>query len=109
MTVVAEPAGPASPSPARLSPFQRTARIFARPATAWDDLKERGQWAFPLLVGLIVWVGLQAAAFDSVTVPMMQEQWANAVADGRMEAAQAQQAEQFMTSSIARWIVLAQQ
>lgn len=109
MTVVAEPAGPATPSPARLSPFQRTGRVFARPSAAWDDLKERGQWAFPLLVGLVLWLGLQALAFDAVTVPMMLDQWSTAVAEGRMEPAQAAQAEQFFTTPMARWIVLAQQ
>ena len=109
MTVVAEPAGPAA-QPARLSPLERTVRIFARPATAWDDLRDRGQWLFPFLVGLVLWVGLQALAFDPVTVPMMLDQWETAVANGRMEPAQAQQMEQFFTTNpVARWVVLGQQ
>lgn len=109
MSVVAEPAGPAE-SPPRLSPIERTIRIFAKPSAAWDDLKERGQWWFPLLLGLVLWVVLQGVAFDHVTVPMMLDQWSNAVANGRMEPEQAQRMEQFFTENpAARWIVLAQQ
>ncbi|HXJ70328.1 MAG TPA: hypothetical protein VNM39_15580, partial [Verrucomicrobiae bacterium] len=64
----AEPTVPVSSAPARLSPIVRAGRIFARPATAWDDLVDHGQWLPPLLVGLALWVGLQAMAFDHVTV-----------------------------------------
>ena len=110
MSIAADPAGPADSPPARLSPLERTARIFARPSAAWDDLKERGQWLFPFLVTLVLWVALQGLAFDHVTVPMMLDQWSTAVANGRMEPAQAQQMEQFFTGNpAARWIVLTQQ
>ena len=97
-------------APARLSPIERSRRIFMRPSAAWDDLKDRGQWLFPLLLGLGVWLLLQALAFDSVTVPMMLDQWSTMVANGRMDATQAQSMEQFFTGNpAARWIVLAQQ
>ena len=56
-------------APSRLSPAARMVRIFVRPAEAWEGLRERGQWLFPLLLGLVLWVGLQAAAFDHVTEP----------------------------------------
>ena len=97
-------------APARLSPFERSRRIFARPPAAWDDLKDRGQWLFPLLLGLGIWLLLQGLAFDTVTVPMMLDQWSTMVANGRMDATQAQHMEQFFTGNpAARWIVLAQQ
>lgn len=101
MTVVAEPAGPAA-EPVRLSPLERTARIFAKPSAAWDDLKERGQWWFPLLAGAAAFVLMQVLAFDSVTLPMMSEQWEQAIAEGKMSAAQAEQAATGMSSTAGR-------
>ncbi len=107
---VAAPAGPEALDSPRLSPFERTVRIFTRPATAWADLKDRGQWWFPMLVSLAVWLLLQGVAYDRVTVPMMLEQWSTAVANGRMEAEQEAQMSRFFTENpAARWIVLAQQ
>ena len=101
---------PVVSEPARLSPIVRAGRIFARPATAWDDLKDHGQWLVPMLVGIILWVGLQALCFDHVTVPMMQNAWSDAVSAGRMEQAQMDRMMEFFTSNpAARWIVLGQQ
>ncbi len=101
----------AAPGPApRLSPLARTARIFADPARAWEGLREKSAWAFPLLLGLVLWVALQALAYDRVTVPTMLDQWGEAVANGRMEAAQEQQLSRFFSESpVARWIVVGQQ
>lgn len=102
MSVAAEPAGPAAPPPARLSPIERTVRIFAKPSAAWDDLRERGQWWFPLILGVIVFITLQVVSFESVTLPMMHEQWDQAVSDGRMQPAQVDAAEQAMTGPVGR-------
>ena len=97
-------------APATLSPVTRFVRIFSRPAAAWEGLEERGQWLFPLVLGLALWVGLQAAAYDRVTLPMMFDQWSEAVANGQMEAAQEANLIRFFTDSpSARWIVLGQQ
>ena len=103
-------AEPQSAPAARLSPIERTVRVFAQPANAWADLRERGQWWFPLLLSLGVWVVLQALAYDPLIVPMMLDQWSEAVANGRMESAQAESMSRFFTESpAARWIVLGQQ
>jgi hypothetical protein len=97
------------PAP-RLSPFERTRRVFADPARAWEGLAQKSAWVFPLLIGLVAWVALQAIAYDRVTVPTMLDQWGEAVASGRMEAAQEQQLSQFFSESpVARWIVVGQQ
>lgn len=104
MSVVAEPAGPAE-SPPRLSPIERTIRIFARPSAAWDDLRDRGQWWFPLLVGLVLFVTFQAVSFDSVTMPMMRQQWEQAVSQGRMDPAQVDVAERSMSGPVARVVM----
>lgn len=107
---IAEPHEPESPAPARLSPLARAARIFANPATAWDDLVERGQWLAPMLAGLVLWVGMQAAAYQRVTVPMLLDTWSDAVASGRMEQAQMDRMSSFFTDNpAAMWIILAQQ
>jgi hypothetical protein len=106
----AEPLEPAPAPAARLSPIVRAGRIFARPAAAWDDLAEHGQWLWPLLAGLALWVGLQALSYQHVTVPMMLDAWSDAVANGRMEQAQMDQMSGFFTGNpAAMWIVLAQQ
>jgi Yip1-like protein len=105
----AEPTVPVLSPPVRLSPIARAVRIFARPATAWDDLVERGQWLAPLLASLVLWAGLQALCFDHVTVPMMQDAWNDAVSAGRMEQAQMDKMMAFFSGPTARWIVVGQQ
>ena len=105
----AEPTVPVLSPPVRLSPIARAVRVFARPATAWDDLVERGQWVAPLLASLVLWAGLQALCFDHVTVPMMQDAWSDAVSAGRMEQAQMDKMMAFFTGPTARWIVVGQQ
>jgi len=105
----AEPTVPVLSPPVRLSPIARAVRIFARPATAWDDLVERGQWLPPLLASLVLWAGLQALCFDHVTVPMMQDAWNDAVSAGRMEQAQMDKMMAFFSGPTARWIVVGQQ
>ena len=105
----AEPTVPVLSPPVRLSPIARAVRVFARPATAWDDLVERGQWLPPLLASLVLWAGLQALCFDHVTVPMMQDAWNDAVSAGRMEQAQMDKMMAFFSGPTARWIVVAQQ
>ena len=106
----AQPQEPQSPVPPRLSPLARAARIFSRPASAWDDLVDRGQWFAPLVVGLALWVGLQALAYQHVTVPMMLDAWSDAVSSGRMDQAQMDRMSSFFTDNpAAMWIVLGQQ
>ena len=105
----AEPTVPVLSPPVRLSPIARAVRVFARPATAWDDLVERGQWLPPLLASLVLWAGLQALCFDHVTVPMMQDAWNDAVSAGRMEQAQMDKMMAFFSGPTARWIVVGQQ
>ena len=102
----AEPTVPVLSPPVRLSPIARAVRVFARPATAWDDLVERGQWLPPLLASLVLWAGLQALCFDHVTVPMMQDAWNDAVSAGRMEQAQMDKMMAFFSGPTARWIVV---
>ena len=96
--------------PARLSPVERAVRVFVRPKDAWEGLEERGQWLFPLLLWLLLLAGLHALVFDRVTVPMMENQWSEAVANGQMDPASEAQARAMMVDSPAgRWIIVIQQ
>lgn len=99
-----------APAAPRLSPWSRMGKMFTDPAHAWEGLRERSAWGFPLLLGLVLWLALQALAYDRVTLPMMLDQWSEAVASGRMEAAQEQEISRFFSESpLARWITLGQQ
>jgi len=68
MSSIVEPHEPVSLASPRLSPIARAGRIFFRPTTAWDDLRERGQVWPPLLAGMALFIGLQAAVFQQGTV-----------------------------------------
>ena len=92
-------AGPEAIPAARLSPIERSMRIFVQPANAWDDLKERGQWWFPLLLSIGVWLALSALAYHPITVPMTLDQLSESVANGRLDAGQAEQMGRFYTES----------
>jgi len=98
----------APPVSTTLSPVARTVRIFARPADAWEDLRQRGQWWFPLLLTLVISLGSQALTYERVMVPMMQDQWAERVANGQMQAGQQAELERFFTTPAGRLVVLGQ-
>ena len=81
---------------APLSPWQRLAAIFTRPSTAWAGLETKGQWWFPLAI-LIVFNGAMGAALHQrALMPMIVEQWEQAVERGDMTAAQLENMETSM-------------
>ena len=91
-------------APARLSPVERAVRVFVRPKDAWEGLAERGQWLFPLVLWLVLLTGLHALVYDRVTVPMMENQWSEAVANGQMDPQSEAQARAMMVDSpTGRW------
>jgi hypothetical protein len=49
--------------------WQRTVAVFARPAQAWTGLERRGQWWFPLLLGVLVSVAGTALTYQRAIVP----------------------------------------
>jgi hypothetical protein len=60
----------AAPSaPGRLSPIQRAGRIYARPATAWGGLAERGQAWIPLLFVVVFEVLAAGVSYQHVFLP----------------------------------------
>ena len=95
MTVSATPAPAATePSPSLL---QRTVAIFVRPASAWGGLQSRAQWWFPFLVMLLVSICFSLLLYHRAILPMIQDSWDQAVADGKMTAEQVDRASAFMS------------
>jgi Yip1-like protein len=63
MADTTDPAGP----PADLGPMQalgRVARVFTSPRRLWEELRDRPNWAFPLLLSMVVSFLLAAALFS---------------------------------------------
>lgn len=105
---LAAAAAPAAPT--RLSPIERAVRVFVRPQDAWEGLAERGQWWFPLLLTLLLGSVLLLAVYERSLVPMLENQWSEQVANGRMQPEAVSQARQFMVGSPAgRIAVVVQQ
>lgn len=82
----------------RLSPLQRSIAMFARPGSAWDDLKTRSQWWFPLVVLIVIAVANSAILHDRAMMPMLMEQWESQVESGQLTPDRLDAIEGFMTS-----------
>ncbi len=109
MNLAAETPPPVSEPPRSLSLLGRAVAVFARPAEAWEGLESRSQWWFPVLLFLgLMAVGV-LAVHDRAIVPTMLETFDRQVADGQMGAEQAAAAERFMTGTLGRTLVAAQQ
>lgn len=93
-----------------LSLLGRSLRIFARPAAAWEGLEARASWWFPLALNLLLTVSLTAVTFRRALVPMMLDQWDEAVANGTMQPDQMQKmSEFFQHNPVAMVITVSQQ
>jgi hypothetical protein len=101
----AVPAGGAEP----LSVWQRAIAVFARPTSAWSGLESRSQWWFPLVVMMLLSAGFAAALHQRALMPMISESWEQAVADGRMTAAQVDKMEAFMGGPLGMAMTVGQQ
>ena len=99
------PAG-AEPS---LSVWQRAVAIFVRPTAAWGGLTARAQWWFPVMIMLIVGACFSLALHNRAILPMIQESWDQAVADGKMTADQVDKMTAFMGGPAGLAIAVAQQ
>lgn len=79
-----------------MSPLARVVAIYTRPAEAWHGLEQRAQFWFPLLFTIVLWCAFGLLLHQRAVVPMMEEAWAQQVADGQMTAEQAEGALAFM-------------
>lgn len=92
-----------------LSLWERAVAVFARPAHAWSGLESRSQWWFPLVVMVLLNAAFAAALHQRALMPMISESWEEAVADGRMTAAQVDKMEAFMEGPIGMAMTMGQQ
>lgn len=87
MTVLPE-APPPDAASRELSLGERTIAIFTRPARAWRGLETKAQWWFPFAIGLLLFVVTTLALYHRAIVPTQLAHMEEAVASGRMPAAQ---------------------
>jgi hypothetical protein len=99
---------PAASGPG-MSPVARMIAVFTRPAQAWDGLPRQVQWWFPVVVTLLVTSAGNLLIHDRALVPMLFEQWEEAVADGAMTAEQLQSMQGFFDSPAGKIMVVVQQ
>lgn len=92
-----------------MSPFQRMAAVFARPAHAWSGLPRQVQFWFPMLAVLLVTMAGNLLLHDRALVPMLAAQWEEQVADGQMTAEAYDQALRFFDSPAGKIAVAVQQ
>lgn len=74
--------------PVVMSPMARAVAIFVRPGQAWEGLREKAQWWFPMLIMVVVSVGTSLILHDRAVLPMMIESWDQQIADGQIQASQ---------------------
>ena len=86
-----------SPAPT-MSVFSRAVAIFTRPAQAWEGLRERAQWWFPLLIMVGLAGGFAARLHHRAFIPMMSETWDDKVQSGELPAEQVDKMERFFSS-----------
>ena len=106
--VAHHPVGTLEPA-ASLNVWQRTLAVFTRPASAWSGLRERAQWWFPLLVLGAFAAGFAAVLHHRALLPMMVDAWQEQVANGNMQAEQAQRMEGFFGGPTGVLITVVQQ
>lgn len=82
-----------------MSPWQRIVRIFTSPSRAWEGLEDRVQFWIPLVFVVVLQAALSAATYHRVLVPMMLEQWDDAVVNGQMQQAQVDKMSEFFANN----------
>jgi len=101
---------PETPRPeAVMSPPARLVAVFARPARAWDGLRDHAQWWFPLIVMVIVGCIGSALIQERAVVPMMSDTWDEQVQSGKMTQQQVDRMEEFLSSPVGYAFTIGQQ
>ena len=95
---------PLAPEPAKalgaeptLSLGQRAVAVFFKPAEAWTGLREQVQWWFPMLLLAIIGALIAAVLQHRAVLPMLTDAWQEQVANGNMQADQAQRMEDYFS------------
>jgi len=101
MSMPTEASAAVAPLSPRLSVWERTVRVFARPAQAWEGLQEQVQWWFPLLLVLLLSCGVLITLFHRAYVPMILDQMEQQVASGQVPPEQVDKMEKVFASPVA--------
>ncbi|MEO5988080.1 MAG: YIP1 family protein [Candidatus Eisenbacteria bacterium] len=98
-----------APRSPNLSAWTRAVRIFVRPAAAWDGLDHQVQFWIPLVFTLFINAGLTAAIYRRALLPMILDQYDEAVANGQMQPEALEKISQFLSGPWGLPVSLAQQ
>jgi hypothetical protein len=71
-----------------LSPWQRAAAVFARPASAWSDLGTRTQWWFPMTLMALAGAVFTLVLHERAILPMITQRWEQMVDSGQLSPEQ---------------------
>lgn len=106
MAISSEP--PVVPPASSLSVFARAARIFVRPADAWEGFEGPTRPWFPLLVIIVFEIAMMLLVFERALLPDIFARWDDMVAAGRMEPSQVAMLQNGMlTDPLWRWSTIA--
>jgi hypothetical protein len=92
-----------------MSLIQRMVAVFVRPTSAWAGLEHQVQWWFPVLIVVAVNATSVAVLHERALLPMLLDQWEQAVDQGRMSGEQLAQMEQMFSGGAGRVFLLVQQ
>lgn len=104
-----DPAMVAAEGAAVPSLFGRVALVFTRPAHAWNGLRERAQWWFPMLLGAVCYSLMVGVLYQRVFVPLISRQMEASVESGAMDSAGYDRVMAFMSGPMGLAVSLGQQ
>lgn len=87
-----------------MSPWERAAAIFTKPASAWSGLRDRAQWFWPVILIVLVNVSAVAIMYDRVIVPAQLERIDQQIESGQLPPESAERIEAQMTSPAAKFM-----
>ena len=89
--------------------FGRVVAVFIRPGDAWNGLRERAQWWFPLLLGVVGYALIMGAVYQRVFLPLVSKQMEASVEAGRMPPESFDRMMAFMSGPAGLAITITQQ
>jgi len=91
MEMMTQPPATTAQSEPVMSILSRSVAVFARPAEAWAGLERRGQWWFPLVLGILVSVIGTGLTYQRALVPTILAQFDRQVESEQITQAMADQ------------------
>jgi hypothetical protein len=107
METMTDPLAATTPSEPRMSVWDRSVAVFARPGQAWSGLERKGQWWFPVILCALVSVIGTGLTYQRAMVPTQLAQLDRQVESGQIPADALDRIERQMTSPVAEAMTLA--